>query len=442
VVLGRENLPATGPIIFSPNHQNALMDALAIVCTVRCQTVFLARADLFEKPLVARVLAFFKIMPVYRLRDGYATLAKNNGCYAAAAAVLNAGQTLCLMPEGNHGDRRTLRPFSKGLFRIALGAQRTKGVEPFVRIVPVGLDHSDYSGFRARLIIRFGPPIEVSEFFPAYAANPAKAFHALGDRLRAGMKRLMLHVESSGHYDAIWTLKDAYRERMANRLQLGTTNAQAMFSIDQRLLRLLDEAVTRDDSRLAEVEPALSGYRELLSDLRLRPENLGADVETFAVLARRSVLHLCALPVLVYAFLNSAISCWVAVRLSRAVEDPQFRSSLQFVAGVFLVPVIGLLQTLLVFEGCHSAALSALYFVSIYAGGAFGFDLFVAARTHVRSVRYRWAVRNRKARYLELERVHEALVGFMDTLTAGDMAGSCGDKRSAVASEQAVVGRT
>lgn len=46
-VQGKENIPANKPVIFAPNHQNALMDALAVISTVNKQPVFLARADMF-----------------------------------------------------------------------------------------------------------------------------------------------------------------------------------------------------------------------------------------------------------------------------------------------------------------------------------------------------------------------------------------------------------
>ena len=53
IVLGRDNINPDHHIIFAPNHQNALMDALAVLFTQKKQLVFLARADIFKKKTIA-----------------------------------------------------------------------------------------------------------------------------------------------------------------------------------------------------------------------------------------------------------------------------------------------------------------------------------------------------------------------------------------------------
>jgi 1-acyl-sn-glycerol-3-phosphate acyltransferase len=416
VVLGRENLPKSGPVIFSPNHQNALMDALAVACTVPRQTVFLARADLFRRRLFAKVLAFFKIMPVYRIRDGYANLAKNEECFAKAVAILSAGKSICLMPEGNHGNQRNLRPFSKGIFRIALRAQEKNGEAPFVNIVPVGLDYNDYSGFRARLMIRIGAPIDVSSYFPAYRNNPARAFHGLCNHLRGEMKRLMLHVESAGHYETIWTLKEIYRDRMFLKMRMQAKSTDARFSVDQCLLEVLDEKATNDEWCLTQIEPRLNLFGRLASELRLRPAHLDDAANGSLVLAMKSALYLCVLPLIAYGFVNNIISYCVTARVARSVKDPQFQSSLKCVSGVFVVPIVSISQALLLLWLCHSFVLCVAYIISIYVTGIMAFDLYVAAVEHVSRMRYRWALYCRRPQYLELKRTHEEIVGFMDAL--------------------------
>ena len=65
---GLDNIPDDAAIIFSPNHVNTLLDALAVLSAMRCPVVFAARADLFKKPALAKTLNFLKIMPRYHLR--------------------------------------------------------------------------------------------------------------------------------------------------------------------------------------------------------------------------------------------------------------------------------------------------------------------------------------------------------------------------------------
>jgi 1-acyl-sn-glycerol-3-phosphate acyltransferase len=414
VVLGLENIPKTSPVIFSPNHQNALMDALAVACTVPRQLVFLARADLFHRPLFAKVLAFFKIAPVYRIRDGYGNLFRNEECFRKAVAILRDCKSLCLMPEGNHGNQRRLRPFSKGLFRIAFRAQAEKENVPFVKIVPVGIDYSHYARFRARLIVQFGTPIDVSLHFSAYQSNPGKAYRGLCEDLRTAMKSLMLHVESAAHYETLWALKDMYRDKMSRKMSVDEKSAISMFSVEQQLLALLDRRAALDEDFMARVEPRVALHMDLSRELKLRPWALNRDKGGSFALARKCVLYLLSLPVFIYGVVNNVISCCAASGLSALPRDPQFRSSLRFVAIVFLVPVISILQTLLLFWYCRSFVLCGLYFVSIYLTGLFAFDLYIGTIKLVSLLRYRRGLRLKKRKFLALRQIHEDIVSLLD----------------------------
>ena len=59
-MLGRENINPDDHLIFAPNHQNALMDALAVLFTTKGQPVFLARADIFKRKQLLQSFIFLK----------------------------------------------------------------------------------------------------------------------------------------------------------------------------------------------------------------------------------------------------------------------------------------------------------------------------------------------------------------------------------------------
>ena len=177
-------IPRNKAVIIAPNHQNALMDALGIVFMIPFQTVFMTRADIFAKPFIFKILTFLKMAPIYRKRDGMANLSKNEEVFDETTRILiDHHNPLCLFPEGNHGDRRRLRPLVKGIFRIAFKAQEAAKEEPMVQIIPVGIDYSHYQKFRQTLFLNFGQPIEVSEYWKQYEQNQALGINALRDRL-------------------------------------------------------------------------------------------------------------------------------------------------------------------------------------------------------------------------------------------------------------------
>lgn len=157
--IGLDNIPSDSAVIFSPNHVNTLLDALAILSAQKTPVVFAARADLFKKPALARALNFLKIMPIYRIRDGADSLSGNDATFQTAVQTLKSGLPFCIFPEGRHSQEPGLLPLRKGIARIALKA--AEDVDKPVVIVPVGLVYEDYTDFRTNLKINIGEPMPV-----------------------------------------------------------------------------------------------------------------------------------------------------------------------------------------------------------------------------------------------------------------------------------------
>jgi len=161
IVLGRENINQGDALIFAPNHQNALMDALAVLFTHKGQPIFLARADIFKRKTIAAILYFLKILPVYRIRDGFSSLKGNDEIFTKTIDVLRNKNGLVILPEGDHAGFRRLRQLKKGICRVAFQSDEATGFTLKIKIIPVALEFSNYSRFRQVLTVEYGKPIEV-----------------------------------------------------------------------------------------------------------------------------------------------------------------------------------------------------------------------------------------------------------------------------------------
>ncbi|MCA1746179.1 MAG: 1-acyl-sn-glycerol-3-phosphate acyltransferase, partial [Bacteroidales bacterium] len=245
-VHGLENIPKDAPVIFAPNHQNALMDALIVLFSSPGDTVFLARADLFRKKLLAKVLNSLKILPVFRIRDGVEELGKNQEIFDITVGVLHRKHQLCIMPEGNHSDRRRLRNLGKGIFRIALKTQEKMGNQPYVKIVPVGLDFSDYVKHYQNVHIVFGKPIEVSEYWDEFEENVPRGMNLLKQRLADDMKPLMINIKTVEYYDMYLGLRTVFNERMREIMGIKGERLHDKFLADKEMIRRLDEFLIED----------------------------------------------------------------------------------------------------------------------------------------------------------------------------------------------------
>jgi len=140
-IVGTENIPKKGAILFVSNHKNALVDPLLIATSTTRNIHFLTRASAFKLRLVKWILSTVNMLPIYRLRDGKKTLAKNNEIFSKCYNILNKKRSLLIFPEGTHDIRRWVRPLSKGFTRITFGAlEQYPNLD--LTIIPVGLNYS------------------------------------------------------------------------------------------------------------------------------------------------------------------------------------------------------------------------------------------------------------------------------------------------------------
>ena len=159
---GLENIPEDAAVILSLNHTCTLMDPLVVLQCFKGPVAFGARADIFRRPAVARILRFLRMVPLSRARDGYGEVAKNAMVFDEIVDCIGHGVPFCLCPEGKHRPERGLQPLKKGIFRIAELAAET--LDRPVFIVPVCITYEDFFCYMKRTVVVFGKPVPASEF--------------------------------------------------------------------------------------------------------------------------------------------------------------------------------------------------------------------------------------------------------------------------------------
>ncbi len=245
-VKGLENIPKGQPVIFAPNHQNALMDALIVLFASPQDVVFLARADIFKGRFMAFFINSLKVLPVFRQRDGATELGKNEEIFDISVNILKHRHHMCVMPEGNHGHQRKLRAFGKGIFRIAFTAQEDYGNEPFVKIIPVGIDMSDYVKQNASLFLNFGEPMEISDYWELYQEAPPRALNAAKKDLIDNLKPLMIHIETDQYYEVVMSLREIFNDTMRALIGMEGSLLHDRFRADKEMIAKLDALIARE----------------------------------------------------------------------------------------------------------------------------------------------------------------------------------------------------
>ena len=347
VVVGRENIPEKGPVIFAPNHRNALMDALAILSVTpgAFSTSFLARADIFRKKQIARMLNFAKIMPAFRIRDGYENLGRNNETFEMSSELLIKGNALCIMPEGNQETEQRIRPLVKGIFRIAFATQEQCGPEKPVIIIPVGLDYGSIFKYGKHIIINIGKPVNMTEYLELYRENQAQAMNELRQRLSDSLKNLTVDIDSTDHYEEILTAT----ELAGFEAQTGRHFTIESFKLRQKAAKTLVHKEKTDTVGFQAFAENCRALAKQLKTLHLKPQVLSGSKPSLAALALDAVLLCMTFPIFVQGFLLNFIPFFLPVYLRKNVFKAQydgFFSSLHFGTGLLTFPLYYLIQTI------------------------------------------------------------------------------------------------
>lgn len=377
-LLNIQNIPSKGHLIFTPNHQNALMDALAILCNVNRRTVFLARSDIFKKPVVASILYFLKILPIYRIRDGYELLKKNKEIFQKTTDVISNDQcALVILPEGNHAGIRRLRPLKKGFARIAFQTEEANNYKLDIQIVPVGIDYEDYQAFRSKLIINFGKPIPVSKFYKSYQANPAIGINTIKDELASKIKPLIIDIDNEDYYDLI---------NWGRKIYTNQTNDPDKESLttQQQIVSKLHHFLTDQPEKMVRLNEQMREYQKSLKELDLDTYERIQEMNQFILIIKSGILLLLS-PLFLYGFLNNVLPYRLTKWAAGKIKDPQFKSSFSFVVSLVAFPLFNILQTIVMMFFISKWIWILGYFLSVPISGIFAWYYKTHFKTNVKA---------------------------------------------------------
>lgn len=217
-VSGKENIPKNVPIILVANHQNALIDPLLIATHTRLNPWFLTRASVFKNPVIAKILHFIRMLPVYRVRDGFSTITQNQRTFEATFEVLKQNGTVVIFAEGSHSHNRNVRPLSKGFTRMAFGLkEKYPDLNPV--ILPTALEFSAHKKSGSIVRMKFGNPIPVD--------MPHSQSGQLTKKVEKTLKSIVVEIPQENYNQTLQELIIAgvdvtSREAVDQYLQSGT----------------------------------------------------------------------------------------------------------------------------------------------------------------------------------------------------------------------------
>lgn len=293
-IVGLENIPKKGAVLFISNHPNALIDPILIATNNVRNPYYLARASAFKKKLVARFLNNIHMLPIYRKRDGVNTLVKNKAIFRKSVALMHSQKTLFIAAEGNHNVQRRIRELKKGFVHIILNTFK-KHPELDIQIIPVGLNYDSVTKYPSAVSVYYGAPISAKEYYDINddALTTKQLLKVVSD----GMKKTTNHIADVENYDAIHKKLEALNVDFLNP---NETN---------KIIETIDNQIV--------------------------------GIDKTSNKKRKNLLF--------YIFaLNSLIPWLIWKKIEKSITELEFISTFRFAIGVTLFPLFYVLQALLI----------------------------------------------------------------------------------------------
>ena len=342
-VRGKENIPQDGAIMIAPNHCNTLMDALVILRAFNDQTVFGARADIFNKPLIASIMYFLRILPMVRQRDGLRNVLKNHETQETIVETLEHVVRFCMYPEGRHRPAHSLQSLGKGTFRAVLAANAKFGDKMPVYIIPTGIEYGDYFRFRSTSLITFGKPINVTEYVKGQNIdNEVQLIEPLRKELSSRMSELITFIKDDADLYRKWALTKILAVSEGRMYgNYGTSLYEGMLA-NRKTVDSIEKAFEADPE-------AMSELLEKTDEFEKKRRRKGLSIYSFS--RKNSILKvigkvLAAIIGLPYYIFSTIISApmWLAYKfLQSRIRDKAFHNTIGFgvklALGLILFPI-------------------------------------------------------------------------------------------------------
>lgn len=347
---GRENIPDDGAVIYAPNHTGTLMDALVILASDKKPKVFVARADIFKNPKLAKVLRFLKMMPIMRMRDGFDEVKKNNKTIEQATEVLKDKVPFCIFPEGTHQTKYSLQPISKGIFRIALQAKELMPDMPLY-IVPVGIRYGSFWRYRSSVHVKFGEPMNVGDFISKNSdKTPQELMNIMKVSLEERMKETIVYIPNNEDYDATYEICAATVNEQIKSVK-GNRKAQEL-----ELQSEANNKTIRQITALKESNPELAKKIISLGDkaTKLRKSK---NISLKSVVARhsalsnifKSLLLLLTLPYTIVAAVCTLPLILLCNTIFKKFKDQAFRNSVRMMVNLLIWPLLMIIYSIIAY---------------------------------------------------------------------------------------------
>lgn len=276
-VRGVDGLPDNKPLVLIPNHVNGFIDPVVTALFSKQKIRFFARGDVFKGRFVKWLLNDLNISPMYRMSEGYSEVKKNDKTFEECRRLLTEGKSILIFPEGICIQERRIQKLKKGLARIVLGVEEELVNKEDIQVIPIGLNYSNASRFRSRLLLRFGEPIPLSQFHARYASDKVKTINECTQFIEGKMRELIVEIENPANDRLYEALTEVYTKQWMEESGLPVSDQLEEHEKNKLLAAMLNNLQKSNPAKVEALEAIVLPYLSDLKRLGLRDHLLRRD---------------------------------------------------------------------------------------------------------------------------------------------------------------------
>ena len=388
-IVGLDNIPKDGGVIFAVNHQNAFMDPIVVATQLEQNTYGLTRSDVFKNRYISKILRSFYMIPVFRQRDGVNTIKANENTFNECYDLLNNNAYVIIFPEGDQSNKKTLRSLKKGIARIGMGAAKKINYTKPIYIVPIGLNYSNYTNMRATLLINIGEAISLEDYYKNHQNDVAHTINNITSKVRSEMSKLMINIESD-KYDQVNSLLKVH-----DNVNESYQSLHNELISHQELINKLKKNEIEEPNDFQYLCANINNLNEFVENNKLHYKSLKNKETRFKVLPRISLLiflspiHLLSL---ISNYLPYKIPVWF---VNNKVKDIHFHSSVKMMMGSLLFIIFWTVQTIII-SLCFDSYIWLYYLLSLPISALFSYKYWIFLLKTRGYIRYNRLIKNGK----------------------------------------------
>jgi len=231
-------------------------------------------------------------------------------------------------------------PHKKAIPRIAFLTGEQTNFNLDLYIIPVGINYTHYYKFRSDLVIRYGKPIAVKEYFDICRnESEITATNALRDRIYVELEKVCVNVPNKDLYDVYIQLFEIFKRDVCSKLNKKATTLN-LFKSEQYLISKLSPFFNDNPLLKVDIADAAVQYGQLKYKLKLNEASIQKGEIRPGEIILSFLLFLLSIPFAIPGLILYGWLYYVTNYSFRGfIKDNHFYSSFSYALTLFLLPV-------------------------------------------------------------------------------------------------------